>query len=138
MMLEEKYTLETGPESGPPVTGDGSLGRERGGRREGSLRSSQCLQRLAGEWDRSTELISQCPLALPTSRHPPCTPSSGQNMVSVPSCMPGVKGGLQSMWASQTVQCQRACPPVQETGPRFNPWVQTTSWRRKWQPTPVF
>ena len=22
--------------------------------------------------------------------------------------------------------------------PRFNPWVQTISWRRKWQPTPVF
>ena len=22
--------------------------------------------------------------------------------------------------------------------PRFNPWVGKTSWRRKWQPTPVF
>ena len=26
-MLEEKYMLETGPESSPPVTGNGSLGQ---------------------------------------------------------------------------------------------------------------
>ena len=27
-------------------------------------------------------------------------------------------------------------PTIQETG--FNPWVGKISWRRKWQPTPVF
>ena len=27
-------------------------------------------------------------------------------------------------------------PTIQET--QFNPWVGQISWRRKWQPTPVF
>ena len=35
MMLEEKHRLETGPESSPPVSGDGGLGRERGGGERG-------------------------------------------------------------------------------------------------------
>ena len=35
MMLEEKHRLETGSESSPPVSGDGGLGRERGGGERG-------------------------------------------------------------------------------------------------------
>ena len=33
---------------------------------------------------------------------------------------------------AQTVKC------LQCVRPRFNPWVGKISWRRKWQPTPVF
>ena len=32
-------------------------------------------------------------------------------------------------WQSVSLQCGR---------PRFSPWVGKISWRRKWQPTPVF
>ena len=31
-----------------------------------------------------------------------------------------------------------ALSPVSYEGPGFNPWVGKISWRRKWQPTPVF
>ena len=45
--------------------------------------------------------------------------------------------GTQS--ASQAAQCSRTHLPMQETlRCRFDPWVGKISWRRKWQPTPVF
>ena len=34
-------------------------------------------------------------------------------------------------------QTVKILPTIQER-PRFNPWVGKISWRREWQPTPVF
>ena len=38
--------------------------------------------------------------------------------------------------ASLVAQRVKRLPTMRETG--FNPWVGKISWRRKWQPTPVF
>ena len=38
--------------------------------------------------------------------------------------------------ASLVAQRVKHLPAMQ--GPRFDPWVGKISWRRKWQPTPVF
>ena len=38
-----------------------------------------------------------------------------------------------------TAQWQRTCLPCRKAGRcGFDPWVRKISWRRKWQPTPVF
>jgi len=37
---------------------------------------------------------------------------------------------------SLVAQTVKHLPTMWETG--FNPWVRKISWRRKWQPTPVF
>ena len=37
---------------------------------------------------------------------------------------------------SLVAQTVKNLPAIQETG--FNPWIEKISWRRKWQPTPVF
>ena len=39
-------------------------------------------------------------------------------------------------WASLVAQMVKRLPTMRET--RVNPWVGKISWRRKWQPTPVF
>ena len=39
-------------------------------------------------------------------------------------------------WASLVAQTVKNLPAMQET--RFHPRVQKTSWRREWQPSPVF
>ena len=38
--------------------------------------------------------------------------------------------------ASLVVSWERIC--LQHRRPRFDPWVGKISWRREWQPTPVF
>ena len=38
-------------------------------------------------------------------------------------------------WASQVSQWQGICLSMQDTG---SSWVWKVSWKRKWQPTPVF
>ena len=38
--------------------------------------------------------------------------------------------------ASLVAQMERLC--LQCRKPEFNPWMRNISWRRKWQPTPVF
>ena len=38
--------------------------------------------------------------------------------------------------SSLVVQIVKHLPAMRET--RFDPWVRTIPWRRKWQPTPVF
>ena len=38
--------------------------------------------------------------------------------------------------ASLVAQAVKCLPIIRR--PRFNPWVRKISWRRKWQPTPVF
>ena len=44
-------------------------------------------------------------------------------------------GGTEGRLVAQTSRL-RIC--LQCRTPGFNPWVGKTSWRRKWQPTPVF
>ena len=41
-----------------------------------------------------------------------------------------------SSLVAQMVKCLPTMPTMWET--RFNPWIGKLSWRRKWQPTPVF
>ena len=43
---------------------------------------------------------------------------------------------LALMWASLVAQLVKLC--LQCSGPMFDPWVEKTPWRRKWQATPVF
>ena len=43
---------------------------------------------------------------------------------------------LSSPWTSLVAQMVKCPPTMWETG--FNPWVRKISWRRKWQPSPVF
>ena len=49
--------------------------------------------------------------------------------------MIGEKAKLIKTRASLVAQMVKNLPARQEPG--FNPWVRNTSWRRKWQPTPV-
>jgi len=51
---------------------------------------------------------------------------------------PGERIGypLQYSWASLVAQMVENPLAVPETW--FNPWVEKISWRRAWQPTPVF
>ena len=42
----------------------------------------------------------------------------------------------QALWDSLVAQTVKNPPAMLET--RFDPWVGTIPWRRKWQPTPVF
>ena len=42
------------------------------------------------------------------------------------------------MWVAQTVKNPPAMQETQETQVYFNSWVGKISWRREWQPTPVF
>ena len=47
--------------------------------------------------------------------------------------------GLKRSWASLMDQMVKNLPAVQECKRcRFDPWVGKISWRREWQPTPVF
>ena len=43
---------------------------------------------------------------------------------------------IMDKWLPWWLREVRHLPTMQETG--FNPWVRKISWRRKWQPTPVF
>ena len=43
---------------------------------------------------------------------------------------------LDDMWAPLWLRLERIC--LQCRGPWFNLWARRTSWRRAWQPTPVF
>ena len=43
---------------------------------------------------------------------------------------------LTRQWTSLVAQTVMHLPTMRR--PRFNPWIRTISWRRKWQPTPVF
>ena len=40
------------------------------------------------------------------------------------------------VWPSMMTQTIKNPPAMQ--GPEFDPWVGKISWRRPWQPTPVF
>ena len=40
------------------------------------------------------------------------------------------------LWASLVAQRLKRLPAMRR--PRFNPWVGKITWRRKWQPSPVF
>ena len=45
----------------------------------------------------------------------------------------------QLLWASQVTLVVKNLPAnAQDTRGKFDPWVGTIPWRRKWQPTPVF
>ena len=47
--------------------------------------------------------------------------------------------GLKGNWSSLVAQTVKPLPTVPTSGrPGFNPWVGKISWKRKWQPTPVF
>ena len=87
----EKYRLEVGTESSPLVTGGASLGRECGVGRAVSPRSSQCRQRPAGG---GQEHRAHFPVSAGAARLmiPTASPVLRSELVSVPPCMPGLKG----------------------------------------------
>ena len=57
------------------------------------------------------------------------TPSLKESTIGAESPRPRSEVLRCPLWLSDNLQCRKH---------RFNPWARKISWRRKWQPTPVF
>ena len=64
---------------------------------------------------------------------------NSSNIAPVPFFFPELQLGIyygSSIWLPWWLRWSRVCLKCGRPG--FNPWVGKISWRRKWQPTPVF
>ena len=81
---------------------------------------------IIGKWlftDRVTDMSSQSSMETEEMPHLPLVPHFWVTLSNILG-LPWWLGGKESIF-----QCRRC---------RFNPWVEKTPWRRKWQPASVF
>ena len=88
--------------------------------------------------DRLTDLLLLCAMGKSIGK-PWCkelggqwrgpTPSLKESTIGAESPRPRSEVLRRPMWLSDNLQCRKH---------RFDPWARKISWRRKWQPTPVF
>ena len=98
---------------------------------QGSLTAHSPWPRKGSDMTERPSLHFTSPLPKSDWLHSPPGHSRSTDSFSMQACtlLPSPGTSLVAQMVKTCLQCGR---------PRFSPWVGKISWRRKWQPTPVF